>query len=256
MAAVDYPRFLYGIWTLTHATVTAGTEESGYPAINVQDENLHTFWKPDGTSWQYLKFDFGGVKYFTACSILGHTLYSAGVLDVQLKVGAADNGTNFDTTIWTWTPAADTNRFQVFAALGKRYCIITSNVVSTHPAIAVVQFGYVTTEMMLSRPDRRFTDHGTAVEESAGGLVHAENYAESREGIYLTATGITDTARAAFQTIEGYHKNGLHPLCFIDMGVEAAYGACTYGRIFDPLSYSSPAPDANDLETRLFKQEL
>jgi hypothetical protein len=259
MAVIGYPRFGYG-YLVPIATITSSSEETGYPDDNAADENLHTYWKPNATGWQALKFYWATAIAPTFLGVLGHTLFSSGVTETQLKYGTADNGTDFENVLVSWDVDGETSDYDKFLVLTspptKHYWLLTSNVVSTHPRIAVVFLGYVTTSCMLSRPDKRLTDYGTAIEETAGGYIHAENFADSRDSIFLHAEGITDAERAMWETIESYHKNGLHPLCFLDMDTDSASGLCTYGRIFAPLGYSSPAPDANDIEERLFKQEL
>lgn len=78
------------------------SEQTGFEAANVQDQDLATVWKPvaSGTNVNIV-FDLGAATSLTSWAVLGHTISIGGLPNrhIQLHVGTTDNGTTWDTLV-------------------------------------------------------------------------------------------------------------------------------------------------------------
>lgn len=256
MAALDYYRIGYAD-RVHMATISSSSEEIGYPDDNVADLNRQTFHRPNGTGWQYLIFDFGSAQTPTMWAILNHTLKTCGISSVQLKVGSTDNGSTWDTVVHDWNPvaeASDIEKFIIISGHTKRYWMMTANVVSVHPRYGVVFIGHEAKLDEFENPEDVTEDYGVAHGETAGGHADAEQVGQYRKTVRPTARGMSTTQRELLQTINIFQRDGLKPVCFVDIGEDEAGGECMYARIYGPFRYRRSL-EANVVEL-LVRQEI
>jgi hypothetical protein len=261
MAALGYFRIGYFNIVRISTIESKSSETAGYVAANLGDQNINTSWRPSGTPpvAENVVWDAGSEWMCNIVAFFNHDLKAHSVAAVTIKVGGADNGSTFDTTLLTWNPSAEASDYNIFHTItqaGKRYWQGNVPTISGqgNPDIGEVFLGRLI-DFPVSYPLIRTDDYGVDIIDVGAGYSTAEQYGAKREIIAFRAEGLTDAEMAAVQAAEVSYQNGLNLCLLLDTDTELAKGVAKIGRFLNPLSFNHDFVDSNSFE-RIWRQEL
>lgn len=104
------------LWQQKTPIVTAGSQVSGYPAINVIDPNTWNSWR-SGTSIRFLTFDFGTQTEIDSVGVSNHNMFSSGT---TFRISYSNNDVDY-TTLTTYTLTSDDDLIFLFSSVTARY---------------------------------------------------------------------------------------------------------------------------------------
>lgn len=122
-------------------TLTATTEDTGYPIENIGDFRLDSFWKGTGTSEQQIDIDLGAgndASDLDSMIIMGHDLNTQGATNITL-LGGTDGITYGDTLVSAFTPSDDKLIYKAVTGFADRYLrFVIPTGYTAAPSIAIL----------------------------------------------------------------------------------------------------------------------
>lgn len=219
-------------------TITANSEESGYPATNIQDVALTKATRSTGDTSEWWKIDAGAGNTITAtgAAIAGHNITSGATIKIQGNATDAWGGPTVDETI-THKTAVMTEFFSTQSLRFWRFLVEDASNPDTYIKIGRLFLGtYISQSNVIAKDfpeqhiDTSFVDH-TVTGEVYGdqGIVYKlYNY----QFPYLT-----NTQKGQIQTM--FETVGLiKPVFFIPDESDLAKVPPLYGTINDNLIFN------------------
>lgn len=219
-------------------TLTPSSEQTGYEAEHLQDEDIHTVWKPSSSAQDgHVIVDLGSATSITAWAIIGHDIREdskPGGGNIRLTVGSTDNGSTFDTHVDTfidfWSSLANPwpHLCGTFSAVSKRYWRIkvygATGTTCDYQIAAIMLGQYIHLPYAVSEPyDKTFEDSYEQDEnqDTSRSVVEDGGLATGKS---LNLNLVPQSTIEELRLMRTAQRDSFHPLVFADHNVTIESG--------------------------------